>query len=251
MKTWERFTSRARRAIVLANNEAMNMGMPLISTEHLLMGLVKLGEGTAIEVLKGMGVAIDRLAADLGDHMVQGGASQEPNRELAFTPEAQRVLAVAYAEAKRLKHEHVGTEHVLIGLVHEGRGAANRLLRKYGVELTRVRHGVAGHPQSSTRKQAQQKSSTPQLDQYSRDLTMLAREGELDPTIGRNKELERVTQILCRRTKNNPCLIGDPGVGKTAIVEGLAQQIADAAVPALLANTRLVALDLAGLVAGT
>ena len=158
MELWERFTTRARRAVVLAHNEAIGMGMPLISTEHLLMGLLSLSEGTAVEVLKGMGVALDRLAGDLRQHMVEGGTAEEPNRELAFTPEAQRVLQVAYAEAKRLKHDHVGTEHVLIGLVHEGRGAANRLLRKYGVDLTRVRQGVAGHPQASPRSGGQGKS---------------------------------------------------------------------------------------------
>ncbi|HJN15164.1 MAG TPA: Clp protease N-terminal domain-containing protein, partial [Armatimonadota bacterium] len=139
---WQRFSSRARRAVVLAHNEAMGMGMPLVDTEHVLMGLVSLGEGAATEVLEGLGVALDRLAADLRDHLVHGSAAQEPNRELAFTPQAQRVLHVAYAESKRLEHDHVGTEHLLIGLVHEGRGAANRLLRKYGVDLTRVRAGV-------------------------------------------------------------------------------------------------------------
>jgi ATP-dependent Clp protease ATP-binding subunit ClpC len=251
MEVWQRFTSRARRAVVLAHNEAVNMGMPLISTEHLLMGLLVLGEGTALDVLRSMGVSLDRLMEDLREHMVPGGAVPEANRELAFTPEAQRVLTVALAEAKRLKHDYVGTEHVLIGLVHEGRGAANRLLRKYGVDLNRVRQGVAGHPQGAGRRPEPGKSKTPHLDLYSRDLTNLAREGELDPTIGREPETTRVIQILCRRTKNNPCLIGDPGVGKTAIAEGLAQRIAQGDIPELLANKRLVALDLAGLVAGT
>ncbi|MBM3497106.1 MAG: ATP-dependent Clp protease ATP-binding subunit [Armatimonadetes bacterium] len=252
MEVWQRFTNRARRAVVLAHNEAINMGMPLISTEHLLMGLLTLGEGMAVDVLRHMGVSLDRLTDDLREHMVPGGAAPESNRQLAFTPEAQRVLHVAYAEAKRLKHDYLGTEHILIGLVHEGRGAANRLLRKYGVDLNRVRQGVAGHPQTTGRRPEQPvKSKTPHLDTYSRDLTALAREGELDPTIGREPETTRVIQILCRRTKNNPCLIGDPGVGKTAIAEGLAQRIAQGDIPPLLSDKRLVALDLAGLVAGT
>lgn len=251
MQVWQRFSNHARRAIVQANTEAMNMGMPLISTEHLLMGLLKVGEGTAIDVLKGMGVPIERLIEDLREHLIPGGGVTEPARELAFTPEAQRVLHVAYAEAKRLRDEHVGTEHILIGLVHEGRGAANRVLRKYGVDLNRVRQGVAGYSRPSSRRPEPVKSKTPNLDMYSRDLTALAREGELDPTIGREQETTRVIQILCRRTKNNPCLIGDPGVGKTAIAEGLAQRIAQGDIPELLQDKRLVALDLAGLVAGT
>jgi ATP-dependent Clp protease ATP-binding subunit ClpC len=251
MEVWQRFTTRARRAVVQAHDEAMGMGMPLISTEHLLMGILQLGEGTALDVLRHMGVSLDRLMEDLREHMVPGGAAPESSRELAFTPEAQRVLHVAYAEAKRLRHDYVGTEHILIGLVHEGRGAANRLLRKYGVDLNRVRQGVAGHPHAAGRRPEPSKSKTPHLDLYSRDLTTLAREGELDPTIGREQETTRVIQILCRRTKNNPCLIGDPGVGKTAIAEGLAQRIAQGEIPELLADKRLVALDLAGLVAGT
>jgi ATP-dependent Clp protease ATP-binding subunit ClpC len=148
MQAWQRFTSRARRAVVLAHNEALGTGVPLITTEHLLMGV--LHEGTALDVLRRMKVPLDRLRKDLREHMAPAGAGPEPVGDLAFTPEAQRVLHVAYTEAKRLRHDHVGTEHLLVGLLHEGRGAAQRLLRKYGVELTRVRRGIGDQPPGPT-----------------------------------------------------------------------------------------------------
>jgi ATP-dependent Clp protease ATP-binding subunit ClpC len=148
MEVWQRFTNRARRAVVLAHNEALGMGAPLIGTEHLLMGVL-LHEGTALDVLRRMKVPLDRLREDLREHMAPAGAAPERVGDVAFTPEAQRVLHVAYTEAKRLEHDHVGTEHLLVGLLHEGRGAAQRLLRKYGVDLTRVRRGMSDHPPGS------------------------------------------------------------------------------------------------------
>ncbi len=258
MELWQRFTSRARRAVLLAHSEAARSHAQLIGTEHLLIGLLRLGEGTAVEVLEHLGANVERLRADL-DQQVEAGRGGEANTEITFTPEAQQVLQLAYAEAKILGDPYIGTEHVLLGLLRLGKGPAYRLLKNYGAELTQVRHIVAEMASAKgtsgagrqTDAAAQRKSKTPNLDHYSRDLTTLAREGQLDPIVGREPEMERVIQILCRRTKNNPCLIGEAGVGKTAIAEGLAQRIADREVPGLLLNRRLVALDLASLVAGT
>lgn len=251
MELWQRFTSRARRAILLAHHEATRSRAQLIGTEHMLMGLLRLGEGLAMEVLESAGIAVEAMRVDLGEQMEAGG-SEEKSRELSFTPDATQVLSLAYAEARHLGDPHIGTEHILLGLLRLGKGPAYRLLRKHGAELRQMRHLVremSGATEGQER--GRRKSKTPHLDHFSRDLTELARRGELDPIIGRETEMERVIQILCRRTKNNPCLIGDAGVGKTAIAEGLAQRIADQQVPEPLKNRRVVALDLAGLVAGT
>ncbi len=251
MELWQRFTSRARRAVLLAHSEATRTRVPLIGTEHLLLGLLRLGEGTGIEVLHRLGVRTEALRADVARQMESGG-DEETEAEIRFTPEAQRVLQLSYAEAHRLGHLHIGTEHILLGLLSLGKGVAYRLLRAHGIELTQARQVVselsAAHP---AREVEGRKSQTPTLDRFSRDLTRLAREGVLDPVIGRERETERVIQVLCRRTKNNPCLIGEAGVGKTAIAEGLARRIASGQAPEPLANKRLVALDLASLVAGT
>ncbi len=254
MELWQRFTHRARRAILIAHDEASQMRMHLIGTEHLLLGLIRLGEGMAAEILRSLNVDLGQLRADLRRN-IDMGSEDQPSNEISFTPEAQRVLQIAYGQARELGDHHIGTEHILLGLAREGRGAAYRTLRRYSVDAARVRRAVEQLAQGASEDEdggpQEEASETPTLDHFSRDLTELARGGVLDPIIGRESELERVVQILCRRTKNNPCLIGDAGVGKTAIAEGLAQRIASNDVPGPLQDKRLVALDLASLVAGT
>jgi ATP-dependent Clp protease ATP-binding subunit ClpC len=249
---FDKFTERARKVLTLAQEEAQRFNHNYIGTEHLLLGLVREGDGVAAKVLANMGVELNKVRSAVefiigrGDRMVMG--------EIGLTPRAKKVIELAVDEARRLNHHYIGTEHLLLGLVREGEGIAAGVLESLGVSLDKVRAQVIHVlSQSSTYSQheSRQATRTPTIDQMGIDMTALARANKLDPCIGRQKEIERVVQILSRRTKNNPALIGEPGVGKTAIVEGLAQRIVAGDVPETLLGKRLVTLDIGSLVAGT
>jgi ATP-dependent Clp protease ATP-binding subunit ClpC len=253
---WQRFTERARKVVFYAQEEAQKFGEGYVSTEHLLLGLVRESDSVAARVLEKLGVSLNRIRAEVEKQLPRGDA--RPSQDMTLTPRAKRVIDLAYDEARNLNNNYIGTEHLLLGLIREGDGLAGRVLAKLGVELEKARREVmalqdneqsSGKPGSSNKNGSGTKTVT--LDEFGRDLTELAREGRLDPVVGRQGEIERVMQILSRRTKNNPCLIGEPGVGKTAIAEGLALRIVSGDIPDLLKNKRIVALDLAGLVAGT
>ncbi len=250
----DRFTDRVRKVIYFARDEASRLQHDYIGTEHLLLGIVREGEGIAAKVLSKMDLDFEQIQQAV-ENMVKSSGGTLTIGEIPFTPRAKRVLELAIEEARLLGHNYVGTEHLLLGLIREGEGVAAQVLAELGVDRKRVREEVLKllGPSSTvkTRKAKKEKSETPNLDQFGHDLTQMARENKLDPIIGRDNEIERVLQILSRRKKNNPVLIGEPGVGKTAIAEGLAQRIVENRVPDILKDRRICSLDLASVVAGT
>ncbi len=259
---FERFTDRARRVVVLAQEEARLLNHSYIGTEHILLGLIHEGEGVAAKGLEALGISLEAVRAQVEEIIGQGGSS--PSGHIPFTPRAKKVLELSLREALQLGHNYIGTEHILLGLIREGEGVAAQVLVKLGADLGRVRQqviqllsgyqgpgGKSEGESAGTKESPQEKGGSQILDQFGRNLTQLARDKKLDPVIGRQREMERVMQILSRRTKNNPVLIGEPGVGKTAIVEGLAQKIVQNDVPETLTNKQLYTLDLGALVAGS
>jgi len=254
---FERFTDRARRVVVLAQEEARMLNHNYIGTEHILLGLIHEGEGVAAKGLEALGISLEAVRSQVEEIIGQG--QQAPSGHIPFTPRAKKVLELSLREALQLGHNYIGTEHILLGLIREGEGVAAQVLVKLGADLNRVRQQViqllSGYQGKEAVASGGPAEGTPStslvLDQFGRNLTQAAREGKLDPVIGREKEIERVMQVLSRRTKNNPVLIGEPGVGKTAIVEGLAQAIVKGDIPETLRDKQLYSLDLGALVAGS
>lgn len=258
---FNRFTDRARKVLILAQQEAAKYGHGYIGTEHLLLGLLREGEGVAAKALSSLGLDVASVRGQVESIL---GKGQQQASDIGYTPRAKKVIELAMEEALRLGHNYVGTEHILLGLIREGEGIAAQVLTGLGVDINLMRQRViqmlGGYPMSGQTPQPNGKapgaqsptnSGTPLLDEFGRDLNKMSQEGKIDPVIGRSAEIERVIQILLRRTKNNPVLIGEPGVGKTAIAEGLAKRIVEGQIPELLRSKRVVSLNMASMVAGT
>src|SRR6185437_11122036 len=262
------FTERVRKVLAMAREEAARLHHEYVGTEHILLGLIREGEGVAAAVLQNLSIDLDDIQQKIEETVKKGKATVATGPDLPYTSRAKKVLELAMAEARELNHSYVGTEHLLLGLLREEKGIAAQVLTDAGINLDEARKetlrllgtelpqgagaaATAGAPATPPAAKGEKKSKTPALDHFCRDLTQLAAEGQLDPTIGRAKEIERVMEILTRRKKNNPVLIGEPGVGKTAIVEGLAQLIANGLCPDVLRDHRVLSLDMAAVIAGT